>query len=236
MKIAVCDDDKNNILQVESYVRKYCEDNHIEGAQILTFPSAVELLEAYPQDLDILLMDVQMPGTDGIEVAREIRTHDENVVLIYMTNYEKYAIEGYSVQAYGYLLKPVTYDILSHELASAFTLVSRRRVENISLRGEEGYLIIPIRDIDLIETEGKYVRLYIREQPHLIYQSMKQMEELMKGKNFFRVHTAYMVSFACIQKIGKDSVILKSGKELPLSRHRKKEFMEKYMDYIGGQL
>jgi DNA-binding LytR/AlgR family response regulator len=64
---------------------------------------------------------------------------------------------------------------------------------------------------------------------------MKQMETLLAGTTF-RIHTAYLISLHAVKKINRDSIILKSGKELPLSRHRKKEFVDRYMEYIGGLL
>jgi DNA-binding LytR/AlgR family response regulator len=64
---------------------------------------------------------------------------------------------------------------------------------------------------------------------------MKQMETLLAGTTF-RIHTAYLISLHAVKKINKDSITLKSGKELPLSRHRRKEFVDRYMEYIGGLL
>ena len=235
MKIAICDDDQKNCLLVEEMILRYCRNEKLQDVRIRKFGTPMELLEKYPRDLDLLLLDIEMPGVDGIQTAREIRTFDRKVILIYMTNYAKYAIDGYSVQAYNYLLKPVTYEILSRELKTVFRLIGQRRENSVTLHCEDGYFTLSPEDIEMAETKGKNVLLYTHEGTHLVYKSMKNMEELF-GTTMFRIHTAYLVSLSAVKGIGRDSVILRSGKELPLSRHRKKEFMDRYMEYIGGLL
>lgn len=235
MKIAICDDDQKNCQLVEEMITRYCREEKIQDVRIRSFPNPLDLLEKYPRELDLLLLDIEMPGMDGIQVAREIRTFDQKVILIYMTNYAKYAIDGYSVQAYNYLLKPVTYEILSRELGTVFRLIGQRRKNSVTLHCEDGYFTFSPEDIETAETKGKNVLLHTHEGSHLVYKSMKNMEELF-GTTMFRIHTAYLVSLSSVKGIGRDSVILKSGKELPLSRHRKREFMDRYMKYIGGLL
>jgi DNA-binding LytR/AlgR family response regulator len=235
MKIAICDDDENSSKSVEKMILRYCEEVHRSDIQIQIFCSPVELLECYPQKLDLLLLDIEMPGMDGIRTAREIRSFDTKVILIFMTNYAKYAIEGYSVQAYNYLLKPATYEILRREMQTVFRLIDQRAAEHLTLHCEEGYLTLAAADIEMVETQGKNVLLHTYSGSHLVYKSMKQMETLLAGTTF-RIHTAYLISLHAVKKINRDSIILKSGKELPLSRHRKKEFVDRYMEYIGGLL
>ncbi len=235
MKIAICDDDQKSCQLVEEMVTRYCQEEKLQDVRIKSFTTPLELLEKYPRDLDLLLLDIEMPGMDGIQTAREIRTFDRKVILIYMSNYAKYAIDGYSVQAYNYLLKPVTYEILSRELRTVFRLIGQRRGSSVTLHCEDGYFTLSPEDIVMAETKGKNVLLHTHEGSHLVYKSMKSMEELF-GATMFRIHTAYLVSLSSVKGISKDSVILQSGKELPLSRHRKKEFMNQYMEYIGGLL
>lgn len=235
MKIAICDDDRKNCTSMEKMVRRYCEEEYRSDFQIEIFDSPLELLHHYPKGLDLLLLDIEMPGMDGIKTAREIRSFDTNVILIFMTNYAKYAIEGYSVQAYNYLLKPVTYEILCRELQTVFRLIGQKADDHITLHCEDGYFTFSAGEIEMAETMGKNVILYTHSKSHLVYKSMKQMEGLL-AKTMFRIHTAYLISLHAVKKIDRDSVVLKSGRELPLSRHRKKEFMDRYMAYIGGLL
>lgn len=234
MKIAICDDDRSNCLLVENYIKKYCSESGVENIQTLIYESPFELLENYPKGLDILFLDIQMPGYDGIETAKEIRRFDQRLILIYMTNYAQYAIQGYSVQAYNYLLKPISYDTIRQELCTVFKNLQKQQKKPVTLHCETGYVTILPEDIYMVETDGKNVIVYTAQETLRVYKSMKQMAELLAPAGMFRIHTAYLISMLYILKVKKDSVVLKSGRELPLSRHRKKEFMNQYMDYVGG--
>lgn len=235
MKIVICDDDLRNTHQIHQYITRFCEEEQYSDVQIIEYYNPTELLNNYPKETDLLIMDIEMPGINGIQAAREIRLFDENVTLIYMTNYAKYALEGYSVQAYNYLLKPVSYETISRELKKIFSVIQEKNNQSISLNCEDGYRIFLLRNIDMCETMGKNVILHARGEKVLVYKSMKQMEEILK-KTTFRIHSAYLVSMHAIRRVKHDSVVISDGTELPLSKHRKKEFISTYMKYVGGLL
>ncbi len=108
IRIAICDDDNLVIEQITGYLKQMVTE--VAGTQqleIIKFDRGTKLLENYPENLDILFLDIQMPDMNGIETARNIRKKDTCVAIVFITNYVKYAVEGYSVQAYNYLLKPI---------------------------------------------------------------------------------------------------------------------------------
>lgn len=119
LKIALCDDDTSSISRTEAYIRKICQGNTV-SIEFYRFKDGAALLDNYPKELDLLFLDIEMPFVNGVEMAREIRRRDTHVVVVFMSNFEKYAIQGYEVGAWRYLLKPVTWERFQKELQIPF--------------------------------------------------------------------------------------------------------------------
>lgn len=115
MKIAIAEDDPRFAKQLEAYIEQFATENQFQ-VEILRFPDGASLVEAYDCTFDLLLLDVDMPGLDGISAARQIRERDTDVLLMFITNLAQYAIKGYEVDALDYVLKPVNYAALSMKL------------------------------------------------------------------------------------------------------------------------
>mgnify|MGYP003379117498 CR=1 FL=1 len=125
MRIAIVEDEAEQREQLRSYILQYAGETS-RSFDVVTFFNALELLEDYTPQYDIILLDIEMPGLNGMEAAERLRLVDGDVVLMFVTNMAQYAINGYAVGALDFVLKPVTYGQLALKLKKAMTIVASR--------------------------------------------------------------------------------------------------------------
>lgn len=144
-KIAVCDDEKIYRSRLKDLLEKYAQSKGLHF-EIFSFENADKLLLNYPENLDLLFLDIAMDGVDGMSAAREIRRSDPQVCIIFITSMYQYALDGYSVKAFGFITKPVKDAELSHELTCALAMIdsTREREQFISFKSGGVLYRLPI--------------------------------------------------------------------------------------------
>lgn len=236
-QIAVCDDENAMRNTLRDYADRFCAE-FSKPLHCTFFPSANELLQAYPKDLDLLFLDIRMTGVDGMTAAREIRSFDQQVCLIFITTEHQYALEGYSVRAFGFLKKPVSYTQFCHELIGALNHIDAMRARNdyILLKSGGQSERLSVSGILYCEVRNHSVDVHLLNGKRLYRCQMKQLEELLAPYGFFRCHASYLVNSARIVRIETDSLLLDNGDRVPISQHRRKAFLAGLSRYMGKQL
>lgn len=237
IRIAICDDEKKIRDQLCEYLRRFFAEQPGEY-ELLQYSSANELLQSYPADLDLLLLDIYMSGMDGMSAARQIRTFDEQVCIVFITTMYQCAIDGYKVRAFGFIKKPVSYAELHHELNCAVRQIerTRSRQDYITLRSGGAVHRIPVAEIAYCEVRNHSVRVCSGGRVQEYRCPMKELEEQLAPYGFFRCHASYLVNSRAIQRIGASELLLKDGTQIPVSQRRRKEFLYELSNYIGEQI
>jgi DNA-binding LytR/AlgR family response regulator len=127
VQVAIVEDDFITQKLLREYLHRYGA-KHKEAFEIFTFYDGQEIVENYQPKFDIILLDVKMEKMDGFSAAKHIRTVDNDVILIFITNMGQYAIKGYEVDALSYLLKPVSYFAFSQELKRSLKRIAKRKI------------------------------------------------------------------------------------------------------------
>ena len=144
---------------------------------------------------DVVLMDVEMPGLDGVEAARRLRDQVHPPIIIFVTAFERYAVDAFDLQALDYLVKPVRAERLVQALERAAAARSGAETlpETLSARLGGRLLAIPLDDVRLLQAEDKYTCVHHLGGQALIEDSLMSLEERFGGR-FVRVHRAALVS------------------------------------------
>ena len=115
MKLAIVEDRQEHVDRLQSFIEKYREE-HNEQFQIFIFSDGLKFLDAYKRGFDIVFMDINMPHIDGMETAKRLREIDKNTCLIFITEHSSFAVSGYEVSAFDFILKPVEYARFAEKL------------------------------------------------------------------------------------------------------------------------
>ena len=223
-RFAVVEDELLYQDTIRSYLNRYREE---EGARIETawFSSGEEFLAEFSGQFDIILMDIQMPGIDGMKTAEEVRRSDTDVVIMFLTNMVQYAVRGYEVDALDYLVKPIEYFSFSQKLSRAVARISTREEGRLTVPTDTGMRRIPIAALTYLEAFGHRVEIHTKEETFSVKLSMKELEEQLRDRGFFRIGKSYLVRLGMVDGIEGGSCLV-GGRRLPISRQKKKEFLE----------
>lgn len=234
VNIVICENDKNDQEFVKDKVVEILDDLDIEY-EIKVYNSGDDLLEGYDKYTDIILLDIQMDGLDGMETARKIREFDDNVEIIFITSFVEYALEGYEVNAYRYLLKPVKDENL---MTSLINCLNDRNFVKRSIVIKEGdtRIKISLKDIMYIEVQGNDITVHTLKDTYRTKGTMSNFETEINSDMFVRCHKSYLVNLEYIKSIKRYTSILVNDEEVPLSRNKYKEIKDRFFEMIEDKL
>ena len=234
MNIAICDDERNFAKMLKDYISEYAAPHDFTNHVELYF-SPTQLLQADLSKYDIVFLDIEMPGIDGIETARQLRQQYDELFLVFITGWIKYAPDGYRVNAFRYLLKKN----LPEDLWVCLDEIQEKMFENkecITLRNSERELTLPLKDIVYFEgTRQKYVLVYLKNnlEPLKCYGKISEMDERLREKGFLRIQKSFLVNMAYIEKIRNYKAYLRTGSELKVSERQYQLVNHQYLIWRG---
>lgn len=215
-KIIICDDSAEDAAFLTELTSFWGKQNghtlHVE-----TYPSAEAFLFRYEEDktCDILLLDVEMPGKSGVELAKEIRKTNEILQIVFVTGYSDYIAEGYEVSALHYLMKPVHEEKFFSVLDRAVSkLKSREKSILLECAGET--VRVPMYEIRYMDVRQNYVTVHARED-YTIKKTLGAMEKELDNR-FFRAGRSLILNLGYIRRVSKTDVYLEDGTVLQLPR------------------
>lgn len=215
VKICICDDSSEERAFVNALVREWAQQSGTD-VSVCEFPTAEAFLFEY-EDLvpDLVLLDIEMPGMNGVALAKRLRERNKLIQIIFITGFSEYIAEGYEVAALHYLLKPVSPEKLFSTLDRALEkqetdgrkIVFETSAETVQL------LLYEIRYIEVIKN---YITVYA-EGSYTVKRTLKEIEREL-DERFLRVGRSYIVNLHYVSRVTRSEIFLRGGESVPLPR------------------
>lgn len=219
LRIAICDDNSRDLSHITSLVESY-KKNKKTDIVYMSFHNAIDLLESLKKkECDLLLLDVLMPGFNGLQAAHELRKQNDKIEIIFLTSSPEYAVESYNVRAHHYLLKPATEDKLFPLLDKLIEKLKKPE-EAIIVKSSSSVFTIPYKNIEYVEINAKTIYFYLTDNDvKKVSGSMAEYEALLlKRSGFIKVHRSYLVNLHWVQQLNQKELITLTGRIVPIAR------------------
>lgn len=225
MRVAIVDDALKDRQILESFLKQYEKENDV-SFEIETYSSANSFLES-DLNIDIAFFDVEMPGLDGLKMAEYFREKNEEAIILFITNIAQYAIAGYKVQAFDYVIKPIVYPDFALKMRKVVKLINAKQINYITLNTRKGIVRLPVEDLLYVEVSGHDVFYHFIDREIRLVGSMNKVIEKVEQYNFVRVSKFFLVNVSSIRMIKGNSVIMNNGVDIPLGRIYRKDLLNK---------
>lgn len=242
MKIMLCDDNPQDLLRMEEMISKYKMLHPNRNIELEKFSNPLGLNQKISEGdfADIYILDMLMPELTGIDLGKQIRKSGNKGTIVYITSSDDYALDTYGVHALRYLLKPVNEEKLFEALDCSFSY-KRENPDSVFLMKMKGRLAqIRYSEIEYIENANRRMKVYMINGEMLeslvIRNSFeKETQEMAAENNFQQVHKSFLVNLDYIKQLTQNSILMKSGKRVPVSKARAANVKREYLLYVSSK-
>ncbi|WP_392485973.1 LytR/AlgR family response regulator transcription factor [Haloimpatiens sp. FM7315] len=236
INIAILDDEEVQVLLLKKYVKNWAKNKDIiVNIKEFYTSESFEFKWSMDKSYDIFLLDIQMKGQNGVELAKVIRKEDENIKIIFVTAMYDYIQIGYDLDAINYLIKPIKEEKLWQCLDKSLDKIPKDE-KTIIVDSEGEIFKISEKSIVYIEAFAHYVEINTCDKKYVVRKSIGSIEKELDENMFVRCHRSYLVGIKYIKRIKGSEIELDNGENIPLSRRRYKDTNKAFIRYFRGEV
>lgn len=236
VKILVCDDDPAFVNQMVELIDRQPKYGTLD-ISITGCSDPGQLSDKVLSEFNIMFLDIDMGQYSGLSIARRVRELQLTSLLIFVTHYVEFSLEGYEVNAFRYLLKENLSDKLPLYFKEAMMQFEQKRNTLTFTAGGEDY-VVQYENIVYLESQLRIIHLHMLHPEQIrecFYATMEEMEKELSPSGFLRIHKSYLVNMQHIRKLNYDKAQLSDGTILPVSQKKFSEIKLRYMNWKAQQ-
>lgn len=231
MRILICDDDELIIEQLKVYITSFFEESHVKCPELCCFTDGESLL-ADKGEKDILFLDVEMPGLNGIYVGNELKKANEDIIIFIVTSYSEYLDDAMRFHVFRYLSKPLDEKRFLRNMKDAVKLYNSKSVR-IPIETKEGIHTLTTNDIIAIEAQGRNVVVHTTLCDFESVHNMQYWQEALPKNCFFQTHRSFIVNFFHVSDFDHTVIRMSDNQfQAYLTRRKYSAFKEAYLLYL----
>ena len=231
MRILICDDDDLMLEQLRKYIRSFFEHSHCKCPEIVSYSSGEAVL-ADKGEKDILFLDIEMPGMNGIYVGNELKKKNPGIIIFIVTSYSEYLDEAMRFHVFRYLSKPLDKQRFFRNMKDAVTLYHTTAVK-IPVETKQGVHTLPVSAIIAVEAQGRKVIVHTALQDFESIHTIQYWLELLPKNCFFQSHRSFIINFEHVTDFDHTLIHLSDSRlGAYLTRRKYSAFKEAYLLYL----
>ena len=234
LRVAIIEDNDRDAEYLLSHLKRYSRENQIE-IEVKRFENGIIFLEQYRGEYNLVFMDIDMPAMSGMQVAKALRERDTHVLLIFVTALARFALNGYEVDAFDFIVKPLQYNFFSSKMNRAVKKLASEQRTKMLIKSTDKTVSIFLDEILYVDIFNHVLTFHTQSETISTRGTMKDVMESLNGGTFAMCNKSCVVNLFHVQMIDGDEVVLMNGERLSIGRPRKKEFMQQIADYYGNK-
>lgn len=235
IKIGIVEDEREIFEQEKAFFELFETENEGVKFEIEYFRNASEFFSKYDFSFDAVFFDIDLDGENGMKAAKALRARDKKIIILFITNLAQYALKGYEVDTFDFLVKPVTYNVFRLKIKRLTDRIKARTNDDdeLRLKVDNSFYRIKFNEIRYVEVSGHKIIYHTTNGDITAYGSMKKVESDLIRASFIKCNQCYLVNPAFIVSV--EGYVLTVGTEkLQISRPKRKEVMNAMMKYMSN--
>ncbi len=229
ISIAVIEDDLDYQKQLLQYIEQYGKEHETQYKTVV-FQNGLNFLEDYKGGCDLIFMDIAMPHMNGMETAAALRKRGDETCLIFITSMAQYALKGYEVNAFDFLVKPLAYELFCIKFEKALAHINRNEAYYIKV--PNGAKKVSPGQIAYIESNKHYLEFHVHGDVYRMRGSMKEIQDYFLASHFALLNSSILVNLSMVDE-WKGNEIKVVDQKFVISQKYKKEFLDRLTMQMG---